>query len=124
MRFITRRRGPDGWAGEDDDPLAGIANLFDVSVAFIVALLIALFGLFSAGKLLDPSSDVTIVQRSSSGEMQIVRKKGTEISVQKVTDRSMSGEGTRLGTAYRLGNGQVVYVPDGEAAPPAAAGAK
>jgi hypothetical protein len=114
MTFVTRRRGRDGWAGEDEDPLAGIANLFDVSVAFIVALLIALFGLFSAGKLLDPSSDVTIVQQSSSsGEMQIVRKKGTSISVQKVTDRSMSGEGTRLGTAYRLANGQVVYVPDG-----------
>ena len=113
MRFVTRRRGRDGWEGEDEDPLAGIANLFDVSVAFIVALLIALFGLFSAGKLLDPASDVTIVQKSSSGEMQIVRKKGTQITVQKVTDRSMSGEGKRLGTAYQLANGQVVYVPDG-----------
>jgi hypothetical protein len=119
MKFVTRRRGRDGWAGEDEDPLAGIANLFDVSVAFIVALLIALFGLFSAGKLLDPSSDVTIVQQSSSGEMRIVQKKGTAISVQKVTDRSMSGEGTRLGTAYRLANGQVVYVPDGGAPPQA-----
>jgi hypothetical protein len=121
MRFVTRRRGRDGWAGEDDDPLAGIANLFDVSVAFIVALLIALFGLFSAGKLLDPSSDVTIVQQSSSGDMRIVRKKGTAITVQKVTDKSMSGEGTRLGTAYQLANGQVVYVPeDGGASPQAA----
>ena len=46
-------------------------------------------------------------------------KKGTQITVQKVTDRSMSGEGTRLGTAYRLANGQVVYVPDGGAAPQA-----
>ena len=112
MRFVSRRRHQDRWAGEDEDPLAGIANLFDVSVAFIVALLIALFGLFSAGRLLDPSSDVTIVQQSSAGEMQIIQKKGTEITVQKVTDKSMSGEGTRLGTAYRLPNGQVVYVPE------------
>ena len=115
MRFVTRRRGPGAWAGEDDDPLAGIANLFDVSVAFIVALLIALFGLFSAGRLLDPASDVTVVQRSASGEMQIIRKQGREITVQKVTDRSLSGAGTRLGTAYRLANGQVVYVPEGDA---------
>jgi hypothetical protein len=122
MTFVTRRRGRDAWAGEDEDPLAGIANLFDVSVAFIVALLIALFGLFSAGKLLDPSSDVTIVQQSSSGEMRIVQKKGTAITVQKVSDRSMSGEGTRLGTAYRLANGQVVYVPDGGVAPTQASG--
>ncbi len=116
MRFVTRRRGPGGWTGEDEDPLAGIANLFDVSVAFIVALLIALFGLFSAGRLLDPSSEVTIVQQSSTGDLQIIQKKGTEITVQKVTDRSLSGSGTRLGTAYRLANGQVVYVPDAEAA--------
>jgi hypothetical protein len=117
VRFVTRRRGPSGWAGEDDDPLAGIANLFDVSVAFIVALLIALFGLFSTGRLLDPASDVTVVQRSASGEMQIIRKQGKEITVQKVTDRSLSGAGTRLGTAYRLANGQVVYVPEGDATP-------
>lgn len=117
MRFVSGRRGEHGWSGEDEDPLAGIANLFDVSVAFIVALLIALFGLFSAGRLLDPSSEVTVMQRSASGEMQIIRKKGNEISVQKVTDRSLSGAGTRLGTAYQLANGQVVYVPEGEAAP-------
>ncbi|MEZ5287954.1 MAG: DUF2149 domain-containing protein [Vicinamibacterales bacterium] len=102
-----------GWERDEEDPLAGIANLFDVSVAFIVALLIALFGLIAGGSLLDPSSEVTVVQRSSSGEMQIIRKKGTEITVQKVTERSLSGAGTRLGTAYRLANGQVVYVPEG-----------
>jgi hypothetical protein len=114
VRFVRRRRGPDGWAGDDEDPLAGIANLFDVSVAFIVALLIALFGLFSAGRLLDPASNVTVMQRSPSGEMQIIRKQGQQITVQKVTDRSLSGAGTRLGTAYRLANGQVVYVPEGD----------
>jgi hypothetical protein len=114
VRFVTRRRGPDGWAGDDEDPLAGIANLFDVSVAFIVALLIALFGLFSAGRLLDPASDVTVVQRTAAGEMQIIRKQGRTITVQKVTDRSLSGAGTRLGTAYRLANGHVVYVPEGD----------
>ena len=28
------------------------------------------------------------------------------------TDKQLSGEGQRLGTAYRLKNGDVVYVPD------------
>jgi hypothetical protein len=28
------------------------------------------------------------------------------------TNASMNGEGTRLGTAYRLKTGEVVYVPD------------
>jgi hypothetical protein len=119
MRFVHHHRvSAHGAApGHDEDPLAGIANLFDVSVAFIVALLIALFALFSSGSLLDPRSNVTLVKESSSGEMEIITKKGSQISVQKVTTRTMSGQGKRLGVAYRLANGQVVYVPEGEAPP-------
>src|SRR5688572_30876962 len=101
LRFVRRLHAHGPAPGQDEDPLAGIANLFDVSVAFIVALLIALFGLFSAGALLDPASDVTLVQELSTGTLQIIQKKGTQITVQKVTDESLSGEGTRLGTAYR-----------------------
>lgn len=119
MRFVHRHRiaahGPV--PGHDEDPLAGIANLFDVSVAFIVALLIALFALFSSGKLLDKNSNVTLVKQTESGEMEIITKQGNQITVQKVTDQTLSGQGTRLGTAYRLANGQVVYVPDQETQP-------
>lgn len=119
MRFVRHRRlsahGPA--PGEDEDPLAGIANLFDVSVAFIVALLIALFALFSAGTFLDKNSEVTLVKQTADGETEIIVKKGAEIKVQKVTDKTLSGQGTRLGTAYRLANGQVVYVPEAAGAP-------
>lgn len=123
LRFVRGRRARAGVGGarrdawHDDDPLAGIANLFDVSVAFIVALLIALFSLFSAGSMLDPASNVTLVKQADNGQMEIITKKGARISVQKVSDRSLSGQGTRLGTAYRLSNGQVVYVPEGEGPP-------
>jgi hypothetical protein len=116
LRFAPRHgRSAHGSApGHDEDPLAGIANLFDVSVAFIVALLIALFGLLSSGRLLDPNSNMTLIKQSDSGEIEIITKTGPEIKVQKVTDRSMSGQGTRLGTAYRLSDGSVVYVPEAE----------
>jgi len=116
FRFVraSRGRGYADASHHDEDPLAGIANLFDVSVAFIVALLIALFALFSAGSLLDPNSNVTMVKQTDGGELEVITKRGPEIKVQKVTDKSMSGEGVRLGTAYRLANGQVVYVPEGE----------
>jgi hypothetical protein len=119
VKFARRQRlahhGPA--PGRDEDPLAGIANLFDVSVAFIVALLIALFALFSAGTLLDPETDVTLVKQNSNGELEIITKQGTQVKVQKVSDRTLSGQGVRLGVAYRLANGQVVYVPEGEAPP-------
>lgn len=118
MKFARRnRRGRPGAASHDEDPLSGIANLFDVSVAFIVALLIALFTLFSAGSLLDPSSNVTLVKQDADGGMEIITKEGPKVKVQKVTDRTMQGQGVRLGTAYRLADGQVVYVPEGEEPP-------
>jgi hypothetical protein len=31
----------------------------------------------------------------------------------------MAGDGERLGTAYRLANGQIIYVPDGPEEAPA-----
>ncbi len=112
MRF-ARRTSPHGPVpGEDEDPLAGIANLFDVSVAFIVALMIALLSLFAAGRILDARSSMTIVKTNDDGTTEIITKRGNEIRVQKVTDRTLSGQGTRLGVAYRLPAGQVVYVPD------------
>lgn len=119
MRFVHRPpTAAHGAApGYDEDPLAGIANLFDISVAFIVALLITLFALFSSGALLDKNSNVTLVKQTESGEMEIITKEGAQIKVQKVTDKTLSGQGTRLGTAYRLANGQVVYVPDDETKP-------
>jgi len=114
LRFVQQHRpGSHGPApGQDEDPLAGIANLFDVSVAFIVALLIALFTLFSASELLDPQSNVTIVKHSDDGTMEIISKQAEQITVQKVTDETLAGEGTRLGVAYRLPDGQMVYVPE------------
>lgn len=113
------RRSIHGAApGQDEDPLAGIANLFDVSVAFIVALLIALFSLFSAGAMLDPDSNVTLLKQGEDGTLEVITKEGSQITVQKVTDDTMSGQGVRLGTAYRLADGQVIYVPEDEGGRP------
>ena len=55
---------------------------------------------------------MTLIKKTDSGEMEIISKRGAEIKVQKVSDKKLSGQGTRLGTAYRLANGQVVYVPE------------
>jgi hypothetical protein len=120
MRFADRRRRGLATAGEDEDPLAGIANLFDVSVAFIVALLIALFTLLSSADLLNPDSNVTLVRQNADGTMDIISKERSRIKVQRVTSERMSGDGERLGVAYRLPGGEVVYVPEGEAPPTAA----
>lgn len=114
MRFVSHHRiSTHGAApGDDEDPLAGIANLFDVSVAFIVALLIALFSVVSMQGLLDPKQSFTVVKQNADGTMELITKEREKIKVQKVTDQTLSGQGVRLGTAYRLADGQVVYVPE------------
>jgi hypothetical protein len=104
----------------EEDPLAGVANLFDVSVVFIVGLMITLFSIYRMGDLVDPQSEVTLVKTNPQGQREIIVKKGTEIKAYKVTGQSLAGNGERLGTAYRLSNGQVIYVPEAEGdAPPA-----
>jgi hypothetical protein len=100
----------------EEDPLAGVANLFDVSVVFIVGLMITLFTVFRMGDLLEATSEVTMVKTDAQGGREIIVKKGTTITAYKVTGKTMEGQGERLGTAYRLTNGQIIYVPEGDEA--------
>jgi hypothetical protein len=97
----------------EEDPLAGVANLFDVSIVFIVGLMLTLFSVYRMGDLMDANSEVTMVKTNAQGEREIIVKKGTQISAYKVTGKTAAGEGERLGTAYRLANGQIIYVPEG-----------
>lgn len=96
----------------EEDPLAGIANLFDVSIVFIVGLMISLFSIYRMADLVDAKSEVTMVKTNARGEQEIIVKKGTQITAYKVTGKTTAGNGERLGTAYRLANGQIIYVPE------------
>jgi hypothetical protein len=107
-RFLHLPRPED----EEEDPLAGVANLFDVSVVFIVGLMISLFSVYRMGDLVDPDTEVTMVKTNAAGESEVIVKKGTEIEAYRVTGEQLAGDGQRLGTAYRLANGQIIYVPD------------
>ena len=104
---------------EEEDPLAGIANLFDVSVVFIVGLMITLFSVYRIGDLVDQDSEVTMVKTNAKGEREIIVKKGTKITAYKVSGKTAAGDGERLGTAYRLADGQVIYVPEDGSETPA-----
>lgn len=112
MRFLKRRRRFEKYDEPLEDPISGVANLFDASVVFIVSMMIALFMAYNMIDLLDPKSEVTITKKGADGRIEMIVKKGKEIKVRKVTDKRLSGEGTRLGTAYQLKDGKVVYVPE------------
>ena len=96
----------------EEDPLAGVANLFDVSIVFIVGLMITLFSVYNMGDLMSGQSEVTMVKTDAQGRQEIIVKRGQTIKAYKLTGQAGTGNGAKLGTAYRLDNGQVIYVPD------------
>ncbi|MEA1894921.1 MAG: DUF2149 domain-containing protein [Euryarchaeota archaeon] len=113
-RFMGRKRRSDfgGRSGVDDDPLSGVANLFDVAIVFAVALMLALVTYHSLPELVSSTSNVTIVKNPGTPDMEIIIKQGETVEVQKITDVDVYGMGKVLGTTYLLDSGEVVYVPD------------
>jgi len=105
----------------EEDPLAGVANLFDASIVFIVGLMITLFSVYSMGDLMSGQSEVTMVKTDANGQQEIIVKKGQTIKAYKLSGETGRGNGERLGAAYRLADGQIIYVPEtGNQAEPAA----
>jgi hypothetical protein len=100
------------WDLEDEDPAAGLLNLFDIWLVFAVSLMLALLAYTKLPELVAPGQDVTVVKNPGQPDMEIVGKKGREIETLKMTNKQLKGEGKRLGTAYRLKSGKVVYVPE------------
>jgi len=98
----------------EEDPLAGVANLFDASIVFIVGLMITLFSVYSMGDLMSGESEVTMVKTDANGQQEIIVKKGQTVKAYKLSGPTGTGNGERLGSAYRLANGQIIYVPDAQ----------
>ena len=111
MKFLNRRQNR-GTGLSDNDPLTGVANLFDLGLVFIVGLLLALLGAYHLEDLFSEDSEFTIMKQSADGRMEVITKKGKKIEAMKVTDEKTKGTGQRVGTAYRLKDGSMIYVPE------------
>jgi len=77
-----------------------LVNLFDIWMVFAVALLLALV---EAG---------VIRQAGAKDSLERVAAEKVPVNEMRVTQDQLTGEGQRLGTAYRLTSGEIVYVPD------------
>ena len=112
MKYLKNSRQGRLGRAKREDPLLGVANLFDVALVFIVALLLSLMATYQILDFFNPESEITIMKKVKD-QWRIITKKGKEIKVKKVTDRKVGGdEGVRLGTAYQLKDGRVIYIPD------------
>ena len=89
-----------------------MANLFDVAMVFAVALLLALVTHFRLPELLSAKQDITILKNPGRPNMEIIRRQGKKLTHYRISRERLGGEGEKLGTAYRLKTGEVVYVPD------------
>jgi hypothetical protein len=111
LRYMGRRRVDR--TDRNGDPLDGVVNLFDVAIVLAVAfLLAALTGIGLSGIL--TSKNVTIVTNPGQSDMQVITKKGSQITkLDLKAGQQVSGLGTLIGQFYRLPDGTTVYVPSG-----------
>lgn len=112
MRRIRSRRNyrridEDG----DTDPLSGMANLFDVAMVFAVALMVAVVTRLQIAEFFT-QEDFTMVKNPGQEDMQIIVKEGPEIHRYEASGEQGVGKGKRVGTAYQLEDGKIIYVPE------------
>ncbi len=115
-RAWMRRAGDALDTRDDGDPLGGVVNLFDASMVLVVALILALAGSASLAEVAARMStrDITIVTDPGGPDMELIVKRGKRVERLRSSDELGAGRGQRLGVAYRLESGEVIYVPESE----------
>ena len=106
-----------GRTADDIDPMSGLVNLFDVAMVFAVALMVA-FVIRSQMTEFLTAQDVTYVKNAGKPDMEIIVKKNNRVTRYKSEKTTGSGRGQRVGIAYRLENGEIIYVPENEESHP------
>ena len=99
---------------EDSDPMSVVGNLFDVAMVFAVALMVALVTRYDMTEMFS-QEDFTIVKNPGQENMEIITKEGEKINRYTPSDDQddASGRrGRRVGVAYELENGEIIYVPE------------
>jgi len=91
-----------------------VGNLFDVAMVFAVALMVALVTRYDMTEMFS-QEDFTIVKNPGQENMEIITKEGEKINRYTPSDDQddASGRrGRRVGVAYELENGEIIYVPE------------
>ncbi|MDO4695429.1 DUF2149 domain-containing protein [Porphyromonas sp.] len=98
----------------DEDPLSVIVNMFDVAMVFAVSLMVAMVMHMNMTEIFG-KEDFTIVKNPGKDNMEIITKEGKEIkkfTPKEEQNNSSKSKGKRVGIAYELENGEIIYVPE------------
>ena len=103
MRFLE---------AEDDDPILSVVNLVDLFIVVIGVLMVII-----VKNPLNPfaAENVVVVENPGEANMKMTVKNGEELTQYESTGEIGEGDGIKAGVAYRLPDGRMVYVPEGEA---------
>jgi hypothetical protein len=95
---------------DNDDPMLSVVNIIDIFLVIIAALLITV----AQNPMLNSlnKSDVTVITDAGKPTMEMMVKKGEKIERYKSSGQIGQGEGAKAGTAYRMKDGGIVYVPE------------
>lgn len=98
---------------EDNDPMSVVSNLFDVAMVFAVALMVALVSRYNMTEMFS-KEDFTMVKNPGKENMEIITKEGEKINryTPSEDNESSGNKGKRVGVAYELENGDIIYVPE------------
>lgn len=99
---------------EGDNPMGMLTNLFDVAMVFAVALMVAMVTHFNMSEIFS-KEDFTIVKNPGADNMEIIIKEGNEVKKYTPSDSetpTSGSKGRRVGTAYQLENGEIIYIPE------------
>lgn len=93
---------------EDEDPIVSVVNVVDVFLVVIAVLLVIV-----AANPLNPFSSERLVVVTNPGkdDMRILIKESQEPTRYETTGEIGQGQGVRAGTAHRLRDGRMIYVP-------------
>lgn len=99
---------------EENDPMSVVSNLFDVAMVFAVALMVALVTRYNMTEMFS-QEDFTMVKNPGKENMEIITKEGEKINRYTPSEDQSNASGTkgkRVGIAYELENGEIIYVPE------------
>ncbi len=94
---------------ENDDPILSVVNIIDVFLVIIAVLLIAVME-----NPLNPfaTQDVVVIKNPGQPSMEMLVKDGQQLRQYKSSGEVGEGQGAKAGTAYRMKDGSMVYVPE------------
>lgn len=109
-RRRTRRMDKE----QDGDPLSVVVNLFDVAMVFAVSLMVAMVMHMNMTEIFG-KENFSIVKNPGKDNMEIITKEGNKINKYTPSQdqsQKQGNKGRKVGIAYELENGEIIYVPE------------